>query len=478
MKILLTALAALLAPALPGLASFTTNESATSALGQPDLDTMSFNGTLGAANLNAPTGCAVDPTTGKVFVADTSAHRVLRYASADAYTTGAAAEAVLGQGNFTSSNNATTRNGLDRPSALYVDKAGRLWVADTENGRVLRFDRAATKANGANADGVLGQPDFTSTRLSIFTATTANQTYNPGGLAGDAAGRLWVAEQSRNRVLRFDNAAAKANGANADAVLGQTSLTARFAGTSSSGLYLPQGLSLDSAGRLWVADSNNSRVLRFDSAATKANGADADGVLGQPDFTASNIGLTASALVNPYSVTAGPDGTVWISDSSNRRLIGFTNAASKTNGADADLLLGQSNFTSKQVSTGPSSLLFPVQAAFAGPNTLLVADPQGNRVARFGPVPTPTPAAKPTLTTAAKATARKGAVTLKGTSTNAARITYRVGSKGAFKPAAGSAAAWTIKLTKLAAGKTFKVTIIATTSGGQTTQTTVTVKSL
>ncbi len=38
--------------------------------------------------------------------------------------------------------------------------SGRLWVADFFNYRLLRFDNAAGKINGGNADGVLGQPDF------------------------------------------------------------------------------------------------------------------------------------------------------------------------------------------------------------------------------------------------------------------------------------------------------------------------------
>jgi len=83
-----------------------------------------------------------------------------------------------------------------------VDSAGRLWVADFFNNRVLRFDGAADKANGANADGVLGQPNFTSNGA----ATTASGMNSPGGLAIDTAGHLWVADNLNSRVLRFDGA--------------------------------------------------------------------------------------------------------------------------------------------------------------------------------------------------------------------------------------------------------------------------------
>jgi hypothetical protein len=73
------------------------------------------------------------------------------------------------------------------PTGVAIDSAGRLWVAG--------------KANGAAADGVLGQSDFGSRN----SATTASGMYFPSGVAMDSAGRLWVADYGNNRVLRFDN---------------------------------------------------------------------------------------------------------------------------------------------------------------------------------------------------------------------------------------------------------------------------------
>ena len=136
---------------------------------------------------------------------------------------------------------------------------GRLWVADTVNHRLLRFDNAAGKANGANADGVLGQPDFT----SINGATTQARMYGPVSVAVDSAGRLWVVDAYNNRVLRFDNAAGKANGANAEGVLGQTDFTSSNEATTQLGMSHPSGVAVDDAVRVWVADYGNSRVLLF-----------------------------------------------------------------------------------------------------------------------------------------------------------------------------------------------------------------------
>ena len=157
---------------LPGLArayTFTGFEGATLVLGQPGFTTT----TAGAdsTGMTFPNAVAVDPTTGKVFVVD-GMNRVMRFAAGAALTNGAAAEAVLGQPDFTSTTFTTTQSGFSDATSLHVDGSGRLWVVDGPNSRVLRFDNASTKASGANADGVLGQPDFT-TRLffSFFPHT-------------------------------------------------------------------------------------------------------------------------------------------------------------------------------------------------------------------------------------------------------------------------------------------------------------------
>ena len=94
----------------------------------------------------------------KVFIADSNIVRVTRYSSMAAMLNGQAAEAVLGQPDFISSGVALTQNGMNQPNGIFVDAAGRLWVAERGNNRVTRFDKAAAKANGAAADGVLGQP--------------------------------------------------------------------------------------------------------------------------------------------------------------------------------------------------------------------------------------------------------------------------------------------------------------------------------
>ena len=272
-------LALLLVLTTPALAAFTPSngQAAKLVLGQPDFTSNAFHTTQ--TGMDYPYAVAVDPTTRKVFVADCSNNRVLRFASVYVLNNGAAAESVLGQPNFTSSGLAAAQNKMNCPSGVSVDAGGRLWVADWGNNRVLRFDKAASKANGANADGVLGQPDFTSSG----TATSQKVMKYPTGVAIDnATGRLYVSDHDNDRILVFNAAAGLANGANASYVLGQkdfTTGTPNTGGVSATGLHGPVGEFYDPDSKvLLVVDSENSRLLMygnpftsFSSTSTAAN---------------------------------------------------------------------------------------------------------------------------------------------------------------------------------------------------------------
>lgn len=374
-------------------------------LGQPNF-TSNTAGTT-ASIMNDAEAIAIDPISGKLFVADEHNHRVLRFASA-AVTSGSAAEAVLGQADFTSGSanrgGAVAANTMNDPTGIYVDNGGRLWVVDASNHRVLRFDNAASKSNGANADGVLGQANLTTGNANQGGVVAANSLNGPQGLVVDSSGRLWIGDTFNSRVLRFDNAASKADGANADAVLGQSNLTSSGSATSQSGMNQPTGVAIDSAGRLFVADTTNHRVLRFDNAASKVNGANADAVLGQSDFTSNTAATTQTGMNAPEGVLVDNEGRLYVSDPLNHRILIFNNAATLNNhgGADnpADHVLGQSNFTTGTANTGgisASTLNLPEYIFFDHANkTLWVADSDNNRVLRYsGYSPSPQPVATP-----------------------------------------------------------------------------------
>jgi hypothetical protein len=89
---------------------------------------------------------------------------------------------------------------MNQPYSLAVDASGNLYVADLYNSRVLRFNHAASDTNGAAADGVLGQPNFTSNNGGL-TQSTMN---HPAGVGVDASEKLYVADYGNSRVLQFN----------------------------------------------------------------------------------------------------------------------------------------------------------------------------------------------------------------------------------------------------------------------------------
>lgn len=357
---------------------FTNGQNADLVLGQSSFTTSDAG--VDDAKISSPKGVAFDPATGKLFVACYSSHRVLRWSSVNAAISGSAAEAVLGQTDFTSQVAARTQNGMDSPAGICIDNSGRLWVADYNNCRVLRFDNAATKTNGANADAVLGQANFT-----ILTyGTSANLMQLPNDVAVDNSGHLYVADRANRRILRFDDAANRANGATADGVLGQPNFASFDAATTQNGINNIFGVCVDQSGNLFVADGGNNRVLRFDNAASKGNGVNADGVLGHVDFTTQASGLSQGEFNTPTNLAIDNTGRLYVVDQGNNRVLWFDNATSNTNGGNADGVLGQPDYETAIQNTTQNGLRIPTYVAVNNSaGKIYISDGTNNRVLRF-----------------------------------------------------------------------------------------------
>jgi sugar lactone lactonase YvrE len=382
-RLQLVLITALLLGQRVAMAQFITGQNADVVLGQPNFT--SGTATTTQSGMNYPYSVAVDPTTGKVFVADFNNSRVLRFSSAAAAVSGTAAEAVLGQPDFTSNGYSTTQSGMNSPSGVAVDASGNLYVSDLYNNRVLRFNHAATDTNGQNADAVLGQPDFTSSTAASSPPTQSGMYY-PFGLVVDASGNLYVADCNNHRVLRFNHAASITNGANANVVLGQPNFASSTSATSQSGMSYPRGQAVDASGNLYVVEAGNNRVLLFNHAATDTNGQNADGVLGQPNFTsntAASYPPTQSGMWDPTDVAVDASGNLYVADIYNHRVLGFANAASDANGANATVVLGQADFTTHTAVTTLSGMNHPAGVAVDTSGNLYVADASNNRVLRF-----------------------------------------------------------------------------------------------
>jgi sugar lactone lactonase YvrE len=442
-------------------------------LGQTDFTSKLAPTPPNATSLAKPSSVVIDPVTRKVFVSDQFNNRVLRYASAEALADGAAAEMVLGQASFTTSVAASppTSTSMKSPGGLFLDRLGRLWVADSGNHRVLMFASASAIGSGSSANRVFGQPSF----ATATQATSIQGMYTPTGVWVDANDRLWIADSNNHRVLRFDAISNKLSGANADGVLGQSTFTTNNTGTGAAGLKNPAAIAVSTSGTLFVADGTNNRVLRYNNAAALGNGAAASAVLGQADLTSTGTGLSAVQMNTPQGVTITPDDSLWVSDFANNRVIRFDQASSKPSGSAASGVIGQPNFGTNAATTTTQGLSSPAYGPFVDTTgSLWVADDGNHRVLRF---PAPAPVVVPpvvvidktapllVLSTKIPKLVTKPQLLLKGTASDASGIKsvqYRLG-KAALKTAKGTTT-WQIKL-PLNKGKN-TLTLLATDTTG------------
>jgi hypothetical protein len=127
-----------------------------------------------------PFGVTIDPVSDNLFVSDNMNSRVLRYGPISTLSASSMPTAVFGQPDFSSispnQGGSMTLATLLYPQQVFCDSYGTLWVADTNNNRVLWWINAAQRGNGTPADGYFGQ---TSSSVNAYSMN------GPGGLFMD-----------------------------------------------------------------------------------------------------------------------------------------------------------------------------------------------------------------------------------------------------------------------------------------------------
>ncbi|MBI5497877.1 MAG: hypothetical protein HY904_22935 [Deltaproteobacteria bacterium] len=311
--------------------------------------------------------------------------------------------------------NDTGAIGLSNPGELAVDvAAGHLFVADTDNHRVLVFSFDSSGAfPGRGATVALGQVDLVHGEADRGGAVGAGALHGPRGPAFfDDGTTKWlvVADEGNHRVLGFDVTVPR-TGAEARFVLGQPDFThhgenrgfgttvCQPLGADGGTLATPKGTLVAVVGTrtlLFVADTDNNRVLAWNVTAAGlagvTNGAAADFVIGQPDFVTrgSNACGSAGAATLDDPVGLAVQGTrLWVADSRNDRLVAYELGANAEAlvatpaGLAAAHVLGQAGFTQSSSNrggaAGAGTFSSPGQLAIDG-GFLFAADRTNDRV--------------------------------------------------------------------------------------------------
>jgi Bacterial Ig-like domain (group 3)/PKD domain/NHL repeat/Beta-propeller repeat len=272
------------------------------------IETVAGNGTDGytgdggpgnQAELFNPSGIAVD-AAGDLFIADNENYVVREVHAGTGLITTVAGTGTQG---YNGDGIPATSAELFSPTAVAVDAQGDLFIADGERVREVSAATglittvAGTGQAGYNGDGI---------------PATSAELFNPSSLAVDAAGDLFIADYINQRVREVN---------------ASTGLISTVAGTGTAGyngdgiaatsaeLSYAYGIALDSAGDLFIADSQNYRVREV-SASTGLITTIAGS--GTPGYSGDGSAATSAELNFPMSVAVDAAGNVFIADANNQ----------------------------------------------------------------------------------------------------------------------------------------------------------------
>jgi uncharacterized protein (TIGR03437 family) len=240
------------------------------------------------------TGIAVD-TAGNLYLLDSMTPRVLKVSNGVAVTF--AGNGTYGFGGDNGPATAAQLGGDPDdggPSGIAVDSTGSVYIADTYNGRVRKI-----------SNGVI---------TTVAGASTAIPLTYPIFIAADSAGALYISDPSNttggDRLRKVANGAVTTIAGN-----GYLSFSGDNGPAANAQFYQPGGVAIDSAGRIYIADTQNNRVRMI-----------ANGVIttvagtGDQGFSGDNGPATSAKLATPVAVALDPAGNLYIADINNFRI--------------------------------------------------------------------------------------------------------------------------------------------------------------
>ena len=250
-----------------------------------------------SASLNTPEGLVLD-STGAVIFTDSGNDRLRRIASNVINT--------FSGGGFPGDNKLATSASLNFPTACATDAAGSIYIADFSNNRIRKVDGTTNKITTIAGTGV---QSFSGDAGPAIAATL----HGPLGIVVDSASNVYFSDRSNNRVRKIDASTSKIS-----TIAGGGVSTGEGVAATTAQLSLPGALALDSAGNLFLVDTGNERIRKVDTTGkiTTVAGNGTAGFSGD-NATALNAQLDLDAI---SSITVDSAGNLLIADTNNNRI--------------------------------------------------------------------------------------------------------------------------------------------------------------
>jgi DNA-binding beta-propeller fold protein YncE len=217
---------------------------------------------------------------------------------------------------------------LDYSQDVAVDAHGNVFIADTYNNRVVKVTPQG-QVFAVAGDGVAGYSG--DRKLAAFA-----ELNQPAGVAVDAQGNLYIADASNNVIRRVDARTQVITTVAGDFAAGKASDgLGGFSGdggpATSARLNDPQGVAVDGAGDLFIADTFNNAVREVTPAgtiSTVVNSASAGGGIPAAGGETNNVAPTASKLSGPYGIGIDPStDDLYVADTHNSKIAQVTGLA-------------------------------------------------------------------------------------------------------------------------------------------------------
>jgi sugar lactone lactonase YvrE len=265
-----------------------------------------FGGDGGRADralLNFPTAVAVDKA-GNLYIADTMNHRIRRVEAGTGLVTTIAG---VGQPRYGGDGGPAVAAGLNEPAALAVSESGTLYIADQSNNRVRAIDLATGLIRTVAG---IGSASYNGDGMPATEAALAG----PSGLALGKDGTIFIADTFNGRIRAIDAATGLIS-----TVVGDGG-DYRYQGAvepPSNSVSRPSGIALDAEGNIFLTDSDNHLIRRWDRSTGRLDRLAGVGVANY----GGDGGTALDASVNyPFGITVDRDGHLFVADTFNHRI--------------------------------------------------------------------------------------------------------------------------------------------------------------